>query len=184
MTISYREGDLFQNLQAEDCIIHCNNNLAAWGAGFVVPLGENFPEAKEAYHYWFKHPTDCYPKDIHAVMSGEPTLGNIQLVNIYSRAFFLRVINMIAQNGTISSDNPHPLDYQALTDCLTKVKKYTSSATRIVCPLFGSKLAGGHWPTIAKIVDDVLAEYNVNVFYLDKLPEGTIINNVLSEKEE
>ena len=50
--IHYIIGDATLPIETEAenrLIVHCCNTLGAWGAGFVVPLGERYPSAKEEY---------------------------------------------------------------------------------------------------------------------------------------
>ena len=51
--MKYVEGDLFAHVPTPDTITivaHVCNNIGAWGAGFVVPLGRRYPNAKQLYH--------------------------------------------------------------------------------------------------------------------------------------
>ena len=50
--IHYIIGDTTLPIETEAenrLIVHCCNTLGAWGAGFVVSLGERYPSAKEEY---------------------------------------------------------------------------------------------------------------------------------------
>ena len=53
--IKYIVGDLFAPIAANPnkiVIPHICNDIGAWGAGFVVPLGKHFSKAKERYSDW------------------------------------------------------------------------------------------------------------------------------------
>jgi hypothetical protein len=80
--------------------------------------------------------------------------------------------NMIAQNGTISQNNPRPLNYEALVKCMVDVRNYIQSSDKdkvqIHCPKFGSGLAGGNWSFIKDIIDDVWKNNIVYIYTLQK----------------
>jgi hypothetical protein len=53
--IHYVEGDLFKSLDEVRnsttlvVIAHVVNDQKVWGVGFVLPLAQRFPEARDAY---------------------------------------------------------------------------------------------------------------------------------------
>src|SRR5690606_6943524 len=81
--IEYQVGDA-TNPQARPVIIaHVCNDIGAWGAGFVVPLGRRWPAAKDQYEKWHR--------------SGALfELGRIAVVSVGDNVW---VANMIAQHG-------------------------------------------------------------------------------------
>lgn len=149
----YVEGDLFANLKGcmETTLVmlpHVCNDRGAWGKGFVVPLGEAFPESRKAYIDWHRGVT--HPSHIQR---GQFGLGKTQFVNArdYPR---LIVCNMVAQTGT---GGKRPLRYNALVNCMDEVAemaKTFGSHAAIHCPLFGSDLAGGDWNFIERLIED------------------------------
>lgn len=154
---SETQGDLFDyvldpNNTNHIMIPHVCNNMQAWGAGFVLPLAKHFPKTKEQY---------LQIEDI------EIKLGYTQyVVNRPSDKRTIVVANMIAQTlgGT------RPLYYNKLVNCMEDVaaKFKNSNLHEIVCPRFGSALAGGDWNFIKELIYDcwIRRGITVKVFYL------------------
>jgi len=151
--INYYLGDLFDNVNEGDLLIHVCNNRGAMASGFVVPLAKYYPDARACYIDWF-HQT----YDEHNV---PPNLGEVQFVNapFVSGKPTICVGNMIAQ--TLEPGKTRQLDYEALYKCLEKVviHKGGPMCPRLVFPLFGSGLAGGSWSIVAAMIDEVVAPY-------------------------
>jgi hypothetical protein len=145
--INYITGDLFEFVarSKDGCIMiaHCCNDLGAWGAGFVVPLGARFPKARERYINW------SLGKDTKTKIPF--SLGNTQIVEV---APYTYVANMVAQHGVIGPSNPHPLSYEALERCIKNVGRSAEMVcSHLHCPKFGSKLAGGDWNKIEPLIE-------------------------------
>ena len=187
MTIVYQKGDLFENIQPGDCIIHVVNDRGLMGSGFVVPLMKHFPQIKKQYLKWFNTPKD---QDFMRGCTGDLELGHVQCVWFHAKrhedgAFRMMeyyptcrehetilVCNMVGQHGVVGPDNPTPIDYNALQRCLYRVDEQCCSPyRRIIGPLLGSGLAGGHWPTIANIINAALRPRQVTIFHLNNIPE-------------
>lgn len=145
--INYIEGDLFANLDKSKkiCIPHVCNCLGKMGSGFVVPLAQNFPKAKEEYlklENW--------------------KLGTTQFVNVSEN---ITVANMIAQ--TLGGERP--LFYNHLVQCMEIVVDFTKqSNSEIISPMFGSQLAKGNWLFIQELINDCWLKQglDVTIFYL------------------
>jgi hypothetical protein len=133
-------------------IIHIVNDCGVFGAGFVVPLGQKYPRAKEDY---LRH--------------GE-YFGYQLGKNIYSFCDEVCIVHMIAQKGLRSYNNPVPLDYDALTDCLSnlfrRIARFSFDKISIHGPRFGCGLAGGKWEMIEEIIQETLNEVNVVIYDL------------------
>ena len=151
--ISNIKGDLLynvKNVKGNVIIPHVCNNIGAWGAGFVVPLGKKYPLAKEEYKRWFNE--DQY----------NFFLGNTQFVQVDNNVF---VANMVAQDGITSGSTgdrsrvvDRPLRYDALFQCMIQVADFAESIDPqavIHCPKFGSGLAGGYWGFIIQMIEDI-----------------------------
>lgn len=171
--IEYVEGDLFgpiaENKDPNPIIIpHIVNSLGAWGKGFVVPLGRAYPTSRQNYMSWFNGTL----QKVNA--TGRFGLGQTQFVNIDDKVF---VANMVAQ----SLGGPRPLFYNHLSRCMDAVTAFVKErndarehAARIICPAFGSGLAGGDWSFIEQLIQDCWLQNNipVTVYYLSgTLPE-------------
>lgn len=143
--IEYIKGDLFNNIPQyptnKIIIPHIVNNLKIWGSGFVIPLGNYFPKAKNEY-------ISMDEKHI--------CLGNTQIIDVGNNIF---VANMFAQDGispkstgTTNKIVQNPIRYGALAKCLLTINSYCTSDTMILSPKFGSLRAGGDWSIIENLI--------------------------------
>lgn len=183
MKIEYVSGDLFGPTKADmgvNIITHIVNSKGAWGAGFVIPLGKNFPVSEQAYKAWSgKHNASGNAIEVpnKAVWHPPYELGQVQFVQVRDTPLLL-VANMLAQR--LGGDRP--LYYNHLVHCMEEVGKYATRIRErhdcevtIRCPLFGSGLAGGNWDFIEKLIEDCWLNLNLPVvaYYLpDALPTG------------
>jgi hypothetical protein len=168
--MKYIEGDLFDHVPNESdevvIIAHVCNDIGAWGAGFVVPLGRKYPSAKEAY-----------------LRLDERKLGEVMFVPIAGQKVI--VANMIGQEGIrpkFEGDKTiPPIRYEALKQCLhhvhdmAKLLQRQGNKVRIACPMFGAGLAGGDWDTISIMIGLIWSEMGIetNIYYLPQfLPPG------------
>lgn len=158
------QGDLFAALEKAkaDWIVipHVCNNCHGWGAGFVVPLGKHFPEAKKSYLTTEKE----YMR-----------LGDTQIVEVEKNNKTFWIANMIAQDGFKTENKERPLNYGALVKSMYQVRDDIEEAQTdhwhekdptIVTVRFGSDLAGGDWNIIRELVDAIWEDYDTYVFYL------------------
>lgn len=158
--IDYYKGDVLQILENEDqefitkILIHICNNKGGWGAGFVLNLSKKHREPEIQYRLNFKNKVNC-------------TLGDIQIVKLKENFY---VINMIAQNGYKTIENPTPLDYNALESCLQKIMTWVNKNDFyfpcVYCPKIGTGLSGGDWDRIKNILNENLNELPIKVFEL------------------
>lgn len=118
-------------------IPHIVNNIGCWGRGFVLAITKRFGKSPEsAYKTWF------YEQSF--------SLGKIQIVKVSSN---IHVINMVAQKGIISRDNPKPLDLISLDYCLKEVYKIAKTENVTVhMPRIGCGLAGGKWEEVEPLI--------------------------------
>lgn len=130
--------DLFSYIQGRShyVIAHVVNNKGAMGAGFVVPLVKAFPNVKVAY------------------MANKPSLGQCQMVEIANDSY---VANMCGQ----TLGGKRPLFYNKLVNAMDNLVKHlrminekASEKYEIVCPRFGSGLAGGDSRFIQELIHD------------------------------
>ena len=137
-----RKGDLIQlALRKEfDLIIHGCNCYCTMGAGIAKTIRDTFPEA--------------YEVDCNTVRGDKEKLGTISHATLSVEDHELVVVNAYTQFNWHGSGVL--VDYLAVEQCMRAVR--TLFATKkIGYPRIGAGLAGGDWPTIAKIIDEQLA---------------------------
>jgi hypothetical protein len=142
---------------------HVCNNIDVFGAGFAAQVAERYPEVKINYHMLGKK----FLKN---------NLGHSQIIKVYENPLYrhnLYFVNMIAQNGLKSANNPRPLNYAALVRSMAQLSQFIVNNTgftskqeniEIHAPKFGSGLAGGNWNFIADLIDDMWGKYNVFIY--------------------
>ncbi len=166
-------GDLFDyihsyinqgNNGSSIIVPHVCNNINSFGAGFAGAVAKHYPSVKENYHLL----GNSFLKN---------NLGYTQFVEVAKDKTYghkLIFANMIAQNGTISSTNPRPLNYLALTKSMVGVGKYIQnnfdkdSRVQIHAPKFGCGLAGGNWNFIHDLIEDVWKGFSIYIYDLKK----------------
>ncbi len=136
-------------------IPHICNDVGAWGAGFVLALSKKWEEPERRYKYWME-----------AATANLCVLGCAQYCKVAETGRYknTHVINMIAQNGVRSKQNPKPIKYMALMKAMGKVADYVNAAGgSIHCPKFGSGLAGGDWNFIEALIQEIWVDAGINV---------------------
>ena len=149
-------------------IVHCCNDVGAWGAGFVLALSERWPLAEDAYKQWAKaqhNPVDHLFPD-RCETSGPFKLGEAQFVLVGPK---LWVANLIGQHQVgMGPNNRPPIRYEAIQAGLKKVYRHTQiHGASVHMPRMGSGLAGGRWDAIEKLVNVELATKGVAVTVYD-----------------
>jgi hypothetical protein len=140
-------------------IPHCCNNGGKWGAGFVLALSKKWGEPKVYYKEFCKR---------NSIL---PILGKTNFVTCDDKTI---VANMIAQDGTVGKDNPKPIKYKALVNCMADVaafiQHYDKPPVRIHCCKFGSDLAGGTWKFIVELIDELWLSQGIDVIVYEYEP--------------
>ena len=178
--LKYVEGDVFEfvkNIDPDVTVVipHVCNDIGVWGAGFVIPLGENYPVAKSAYLLWSQgvitkpELVSYYSK----YQKFDVSIGTTQIVDLsYLEQHNSKTIicNMIAQEGVGA---PRAVRYNYLAECMNWVAIYA----RIMCkkpqihaPMFGSGLGGGNWNFIEELIKDAWLRKDIPVT-IYSLPE-------------
>lgn len=156
--ICYFKGDVIANVLdniGEDetrILLHICNNKGGWGAGFVLALSKKWKTPEKEYR-------ECFRSKINH------ELGDIQIIEVEPKVF---VVNMVAQNGYKTINNPTPLDYNALEKCFQKVLLWIDEENftfpQIYCPKIGTGLSGGDWNVISEQLNAELGEIPINVY--------------------
>ena len=166
--IHYIIGDATLPIETEAenrLIVHCCNTIGAWGAGFVVPLGNRYPLAKEGYK---KFINENKGKSILGEVNEVKVADNIYVENLMGQSFLVR-----KANGEI------PCNYVAIeTGFLNIIKKHKQNFS-IHMPRIGCGLAGGDWQTIEEIIQRTFIDIaDVDVYVYDlKEQKDTIYDN-------
>ena len=167
-TLKNVRGDVTEpqrSIKDEIVIIpHCCNDKNIWGGGFVIALSNKWKEPEQRYRDF------CKQKPL-------PMLGKVCYAKIDDH---LAVANMVAQHDIVSKDNPIPIKYQALANCMFDVVGYikmieakTGKTVVIHAPKFGSLRAKGNWDFILELIREIWLENNINVViydYVEKYP--------------
>jgi O-acetyl-ADP-ribose deacetylase (regulator of RNase III) len=150
--ISFHIGDASDpGIRYRYAIVHVLSDKGAYNAGFAKTVARRYPSACRRFQA-----LDSYP------------LGSVQWVGVGrdlpgQYAWWDRwVVNMVAQRGLRSATNPHPLDLDALHNCLLDVA--AGNEPTIVMPRIGCGLAGGNWAEVEPIVDATIGHLDVRVF--------------------
>ena len=147
--IKHIKGDATKPIgDGNKIIIHCCNDVNAWGAGFVVALSRRWKEPERQYRQWGRNKKNF-------------KLGNVQFVKVEDD---IVVCNMIGQRDIRKTDGLPPIRYGAIGKCLEKVKEAAlKNKASIHCPLFGAGLSGGTWSKIEALLQEILADNGVSV---------------------
>lgn len=141
--------------EGKKCIVHVCNNIGAWGSGVVVAISKRWPEPEKAYRQIAEH----FPEEM--------VLGSYQMVMVEDD---ITVVNMIAQHGIRTKKNrndPPPIRYDALRECLRKVANELPTDISIHMPRIGCGRAGGTWDVVGPIVEEELVEKGFDVVVYD-----------------
>lgn len=146
--LSYIEGDAIQLARVRtgrNILAHIVNDSGGWGRGFVVNLSRAFRSAEDAYRLWaangIEAPTswDVWPRAIFE-------LGETQFVRVSPN---LVVANMCAQHGYGTPEDPIPVRYDAVEQCMQTVFYECAENNAVLhMPRIGTNLGGGTWPEI------------------------------------
>lgn len=166
MSIDYVIGDATHPLEGEKgmkFIVHCCNNVGAWGAGFVKSLSKRWSMPELIYRKWAQE----RPFDL------SQSLGKIQTIPVEKN---IMVFNIIGQSGVgPDKDGVQPIRYDAIEEGLNKAQAfmegYENKNPTLHMPRIGAGLAGGDWSEIEKIIERTI-----------KFP--TIVYTLPQEKEK
>jgi len=157
--LQYVKGDV-TNPQGKGTILipHICNNVGGYGAGVAKAIARKWPEAAQCYR---EHIKDFFNNKL-------PILGTVNRVHIYNDDNEIYIMNMIAQSGYISNENPRPIKYTALIKCMDLVMLDVKSDERldnasIHCPKFGSKLSGGDFNFVLALINEIWIDNGIDV---------------------
>jgi O-acetyl-ADP-ribose deacetylase (regulator of RNase III) len=158
MPIHELTGDATRPVQTEGNILvaHVVNDRGGWGKGFVLAVSKHWPQAEKDYRDWakFGRGGDKFSPPFQ--------LGEILISKVETT---LGVAHLLAQHGYIGPDNPTPLSYEALTQCLRKLAGIAAAQNASIhMPRIGAGLGGGDWPRIRRIIEQELGHLPVYIY--------------------
>lgn len=151
--IKYINGDATYPIgDGYKIIAHVNNDIGAWGAGFVLAISKRWNLPEKEYKNWRK---SVYPKEL--------PLGAVQFIKVEKDII---VANMIGQHGIKKNkDGIPPIRYKAIENALELVcKKAKESNASVHMPKIGAGLAGGEWGKIEEIIIKTLCTNDIDTY--------------------
>ena len=167
--IIYTTGDATKpNSDTELTVIaHVCNNVGKYGAGFSGALEKTFPGVEKTY------------RDEERYRLGQTILHYIDDEERWHRNNWLQLHRMRVVAHMIAQTDPHPrdgsckLDYDALAECLSDLRKVIQvdiSLKQVTAslhmPRIGAGLAGGDWRRIERIIQDQTSGIPVLIYDL------------------
>jgi len=138
-------------------IIHCCNDIGAWGSGVVMAISGKWPETKLRYRDWYLGQGTTFDPPFE--------LGETQIIEVEKDLY---VANIIGQRGIKYKDNPTPIKYDALSKGLDTVAAFATykKASIHTCRI-GCGRAGGSWPKVEALIRDHLVNKGIQVTVYD-----------------
>lgn len=165
--IIFVKGDVTKPLGGKfKYIVHVCNDIGAWGAGVSGAIGKRWPKAERLYRLW----SVARALPAHENNFPKYELGNIQVVQMAEPEHNIRVVNLIGQRGIRSTENPHPVRYDAIQQGLKTLAGSLEAhrgETVVHMPRIGCGLAGGKWEEVEPIIIEELSRKDVAVYVYD-----------------
>ncbi len=162
--LHYIVGDATLPAGKRPMIAHVVNNLGYWGKGFSGELSRRYPETTRYYQDRLRRESRVTQPDY--------LLGTVFFQPIF-RPFggHIMVAHMVAQRGLFHwKENPVPLIYGALYDCLLQVANTAFEEEYTVhMPKIGAGLARGFWQEISTILEQTVSHLVPTIVYLQNL---------------
>jgi hypothetical protein len=146
-SLKFVEGDATDPIgEGKKLIVHCCNDLGAFGAGFVRALSAKWPEPEATYK------------------AMEKVLGRVSLAKVEDDIW---VANVIGQHGIRRNtvDEIPPIRYEALRIGFNRICKALSEKEgySIHMPRVGSALAGGDFAIVEVLINDTFIRAGLDV---------------------
>jgi O-acetyl-ADP-ribose deacetylase (regulator of RNase III) len=155
--IHYIKGDATDPSSRPAIIAHVVNDVGAWGRGFVLAISKRWKKPELMYRAWYMASRSW----IGEAGTGF-RLGATQLIDVEPS---IKVANMVAQHGIGRNAGYVPLQYDALRECLRKLRLAASLyGSSVHMPRIGCGLAGGSWDVVGPIVERELDGVDVTVY--------------------
>lgn len=163
-TINYVKGDATApEGSGNKILVHCCNDIGAWGAGFVLALNKKWIGVSQRYTHWYR---EGY---ISPGVLDRLELGKVQLVVVeHNKRHRLVVANLIGQEGVGGYQGRPSIRYDAIDLGLQRVKNYAeTNFSSVHMPRMGCGLAGGDWRVIEALIQKNLTDHGIQVTVYD-----------------
>lgn len=130
-------------------IVHCCNNVPAWGSGFVVALSKRWEAPERKYR-----------------KMGDYRLGAAEFVRVEDKIW---VCNIIGQDGIgIGKDGMPPVRYEAIRKGFLRCVTWCQDNKATVhMPRIASGLAGGDWALVERLIEVTFGKAEIPVTVYD-----------------
>lgn len=166
MQIEYRTGNMFEG--PEHVLIHGCNAKGVMGSGVAKTVRDDYPVAYDTYRDAFLQ---------HGLRLGTVIWANCPDRQVGDRLIRAkRIGNAITQADFGRDPGRVYVDYEAIRAVIRTVEVDVrwSQMSRdpewhihaVAMPLIGAGLANGHWPTIAKIIEEETQSFTPVVYVL------------------
>ena len=154
MDIKYIEGDVTCPISlGPNIIVQVVNDIGAYGAGVSGSIAKKWNTVELQYRQWSNG----------KISKPDFKLGEVLFVRCTE---YIEVANMVAQRGIRNRDNPIPLSYKSLGECLEKVgDRARACGAYVHMPKIGCGLAGGEWAEVVQYVRGCLGGIHTYVYY-------------------
>ena len=159
--ITYVEGDATAPIgEGLKIVTHCNNNVGAWGAGFVIALSKRWSRPEAEYRRWYEQ---------HGDLKFRTLLGAVQLGPVEED---LNGAHIVGQAGIGRGvDGVPPIRYEALSRGLGFVAQFAidhpEKRVSVHAPRLGCGLAGASWSKIEPLLMEHFVSRDIPVTIYD-----------------
>lgn len=153
--IKILDGDLLES--NADIIAHQVNCQGAFNSGVAKQVREKYPEVYMAYKNLCDAYSDCKEQRL---------LGYCQIVRTYDRK---RVANLFGQLD-YGYDGEQYTDIGALKSAMIDLRNTINPEDKTIAFPYGlgSVRGGAKWEDVYKIIEEVFAGFNIEIWRLDK----------------
>jgi O-acetyl-ADP-ribose deacetylase (regulator of RNase III) len=177
MSITYLKGDATKPITSTKdakLIVHCVNDLPAWGSGFVLALSKLWKNPELCYRNWgtsgywnYRNLKDLAPRAYEFLPPSLKEasipfyLGQIQVIPVGKRTDgVIYVVNLVGQRDVKPYKHIPPVRYEAFREGFLRVKDVADELhASIHMPRIGCGLAGGNWEMVEKCLPEGLDYY-------------------------
>ena len=164
--VTFHNGNILDS--GADVICHQVNCQGAMNSGVAKAIREKWPVVYKAYREKFQEMENkiielCGSFESQMDVS-EVLLGDAQVVGIGDKRY---VVNLFAQQY-YGYDKRQYTSYDAFWQCLNKLTEDFSKSKTIAFPArIGCVRGGANWNVILKMIEEVLGDYNVEIWDYD-----------------